>query len=158
MVGKIPWRREQLPTPLFWPGELHGLYSPRGRKESDTTEWLSLHFSVPQHWEFQYPALEFCHDSCRKHTHTHTHTRTCTFHIPLDQVTLPMGTCQKASRSARGPSPHSLLVKPPSPWPAHFSGAVAAENYPGRWAASLNTVHSVSPATFKIPLCQRRRK
>ena len=23
-VGKIPWRRERLPTPLFWPGEFHG--------------------------------------------------------------------------------------------------------------------------------------
>ena len=23
-VGKIPWRRERLPTPVFWPGELHG--------------------------------------------------------------------------------------------------------------------------------------
>ena len=21
MVGKIPWRREWLPTPVFWPGE-----------------------------------------------------------------------------------------------------------------------------------------
>ena len=21
---KIPWRREQLPTPIFWPGEVHG--------------------------------------------------------------------------------------------------------------------------------------
>ena len=29
-------------TPIFWPGEVHGLYSPRGHKESDTTEWLSL--------------------------------------------------------------------------------------------------------------------
>ena len=37
-VGKIPWRREQLPTPIFWPGEFYGLYSPWGRKESDTTE------------------------------------------------------------------------------------------------------------------------
>jgi len=27
-VGKIPWRRERLPTPVFWPGEFHGLYSP----------------------------------------------------------------------------------------------------------------------------------
>ena len=27
-----------------WPGEFHGLYSPWGRKESDTSEWLSLHF------------------------------------------------------------------------------------------------------------------
>ena len=38
-VGKIPWRRERLPTQVFWPGELHGLYS---HKESDTTEQLSL--------------------------------------------------------------------------------------------------------------------
>ena len=41
-VGKIPWRREQLPTPVFWLGEFHGLYSSWGRKESDMTEWLSL--------------------------------------------------------------------------------------------------------------------
>ena len=41
-VGKIPWRREQLPTPAFWPGEFHGLYSPWGRKESDTTKGLPL--------------------------------------------------------------------------------------------------------------------
>ena len=37
-----PWRRERLPTPVFWPGEFHGLYSPWGRKELDTTERLSL--------------------------------------------------------------------------------------------------------------------
>ena len=41
-VGKIPWRRERFPTPVFWPGEFHGLYSPQGRKESDMTEWLSV--------------------------------------------------------------------------------------------------------------------
>ena len=34
-VGKIPWRRERLPTPIFWPGEFHGLYSPWGCKEFD---------------------------------------------------------------------------------------------------------------------------
>ena len=37
-VGKILWKREQQPTPVFWPGEFHGLYSPWGHKESDTTE------------------------------------------------------------------------------------------------------------------------
>ena len=42
-VGKIPWRRERLPTPIFWSREFNGLYSPRGHKESDTTEQLSLH-------------------------------------------------------------------------------------------------------------------
>ena len=24
LVGKIPWRRERLPTPVFWPGEFEG--------------------------------------------------------------------------------------------------------------------------------------
>ena len=27
-AGKIPWRREQLPNPVFWPREFHKLYSP----------------------------------------------------------------------------------------------------------------------------------
>ena len=30
-VGKIPWRREWLPTPAFWPGEFYRLYNPCGR-------------------------------------------------------------------------------------------------------------------------------
>ena len=37
LVGKIPCRREWLPTPVFWPGELHELYSPWGLKVLDTT-------------------------------------------------------------------------------------------------------------------------
>ena len=46
-IGKIPWRRERLPTPVFLPGEFHGQrsqtgYSPGGCKESDITERLSL--------------------------------------------------------------------------------------------------------------------
>ena len=38
-------RRESLPTPVFLPGEFHGLCSPWGRQELDTTEWLSLSLS-----------------------------------------------------------------------------------------------------------------
>ena len=39
-VGKIPWRREQLPATVFWPGEFHGQRSlagcsPWGCKESE---------------------------------------------------------------------------------------------------------------------------
>ena len=41
-VGEIPWRRKRLPTPVFWPGEFHGLYSPQVHKESDMTEQLLL--------------------------------------------------------------------------------------------------------------------
>ena len=37
-VGKILWKRERLPTPVVWPAEVHGLYSPWSRRESDTTE------------------------------------------------------------------------------------------------------------------------
>ena len=45
-VGKIPWRKERLPTPVFWPGEFRELYRPWGCKESDTTERLSLQTQV----------------------------------------------------------------------------------------------------------------
>ena len=38
-----PLRGERLPTSVFWPGEFHGLYSPWGGKELDTTEQLSLY-------------------------------------------------------------------------------------------------------------------
>ena len=42
-VGKIPWRKEWLPTPVFWPGEFH--LQPWGCKELDTTEQLSFSLS-----------------------------------------------------------------------------------------------------------------
>ena len=45
-VGKIPWRRERLPTPAFWPREFHGIYSLWGGKELDMTEQLSLTHSI----------------------------------------------------------------------------------------------------------------
>ena len=43
-VWKIPWRREWLPSLVFWPRDVHVLYSPWGCKEFNTTEQLSLHF------------------------------------------------------------------------------------------------------------------
>ena len=41
-VGKITWGKKRLPTPVFWPEEFQGLYSPWGCKELDMTEGLSL--------------------------------------------------------------------------------------------------------------------
>ena len=49
-VGKIPWGRDRLPTPVFWPGEFYGLYNPWGCKELDMTEKLSLLLST---WTFR---------------------------------------------------------------------------------------------------------
>ena len=48
-VGKIPWRRERLPTPVFWPGEFHGLYSQSMGSQRVRHEWVtftSLHIYV----------------------------------------------------------------------------------------------------------------
>ena len=47
-MGKIPWRRKWQPTQVFLPGKVHGQMSladccPWGRKELDTTQWLSTH-------------------------------------------------------------------------------------------------------------------
>ena len=51
LVGKIPWRREWLPTPVFLPGKSReqkslAVYSPWGCKELDTTERLTLSLAL----------------------------------------------------------------------------------------------------------------
>ena len=61
LVGKIPWRRKWLPTPVFLPGESHGQrslvgYSPWGCKESDMTEAI-------QHAYWMYFLVCSCVDS-----------------------------------------------------------------------------------------------
>ena len=63
-VGKIPWRREQEPTPVFLSEESHGLksltgHSPWGCKELDTTEQLT-------------------------HTQTHTHSGIMQFEVGIN--------------------------------------------------------------------------
>ena len=45
--GRCPWRWKWQPTTVFLPGEFHRQrspvgFSPWGRRESDTTEWLTL--------------------------------------------------------------------------------------------------------------------
>ena len=60
LVGKIPWRREWQPTPVFLPGEFHGQrnlagYRPWGRQQLDMTEWLTLSLQLNL-----YPSLCWC--------------------------------------------------------------------------------------------------
>ena len=45
-LGRSSGEGERLPTPIFWPGEFHGLYSLWGCKELDMTEQLSLSLSM----------------------------------------------------------------------------------------------------------------
>ena len=83
-VGKIPWRREWQPTPVFLAGESHGQrslagYSPWDHKELDTTEWLTLLSLI------SYPSL-FPHSLCSNHTGSSLSLSTsCSF--------LPQGLC-----------------------------------------------------------------
>ena len=46
--GEDPLEKRKATTPVFWPGEFHGMYSPWGHKESNTTERLSLHLEHGQ--------------------------------------------------------------------------------------------------------------
>ena len=62
--GKIPWRREWLPTPVFLSGEFCGQrslagYSPWGYKESDTTERLSAHTHTSEGCHFKEATCAF---------------------------------------------------------------------------------------------------
>ena len=85
-VGKIPWKREWLPTPVFLPRKFHGQrslegYSPWVPKESDT-ERLT-------------------------HTHTHTHTHStymetfyfCCFNLTLFWSVIDSQHCNTLSFS-----------------------------------------------------------
>ena len=61
-VGKIPWRKEWLPTPVYLLGEFHGQrnvagYSPWGCTELHMTEELTLIHSFI--WELLAIAHEF---------------------------------------------------------------------------------------------------
>ena len=94
-VGKIPWRREWQPTPVFLPGEFNGLrslvrYSPCSLKESDTTEQL------------------------------HTYT-TCTITFESSERKLPIsqkkkirkttvGKCKYTRRSLSFPKKHQMIL------------------------------------------------
>ena len=45
-LGRYAGEGKVFRTPVFWPGEFHGLHSPWGCKESDMTEWLTLHLCL----------------------------------------------------------------------------------------------------------------
>ena len=76
-VGKIPWRRKWQLTPGFLSSKSHGQrslagYRPRDCKESDITEWLSMHaffFNIFKWKNFKYN--ETLWRLCNEYKHTH---------------------------------------------------------------------------------------
>ena len=52
-IGKIPWRRERLPTPVFQPRELHGMGSQKVGHNWATFTFIH-HLSCEDKWVIQY--------------------------------------------------------------------------------------------------------
>ena len=80
-AGKIPWRRGWLPTPVFWPGEFHGLYSPWCCRESQT-RLSDFHVHFP-------PALCSQDNQCSSFSDRH---RSCCSGQGLDPASLDIDT------------------------------------------------------------------
>ena len=94
-VRMISWRREQLPTPVFWPGIFHGLYSPWDGKESDTSEQLSLSVSYTQKAE-HILTIQHCVFLQTEYTHVMSTkinemnmTKSKVFYLPIWSLLLP---------------------------------------------------------------------
>ena len=98
----IRWRRERLSTPVFWPGEFHGLYSPWDHKESDMIERLSLHILYMgvciSFFLFFLICSEFCHT-----LEWNSHGFTCVPH-PDPPSHLPLHPLPLGFPSTPGPS------------------------------------------------------
>ena len=70
LVEKIHWRRKWQPTPVFLLGESHRQrslmgYSPKGCRESNTTEQLSV---PTAHGKGDWPEKGSCHAHCWRNT------------------------------------------------------------------------------------------
>ena len=107
-IGKIPQRREWLPTPLFLPGEFHGQrnlvgFSPQDHKEADTSEWLTDIYKI-DNGNLLYSTSAFLEYAWR---------------IPL---TNPMATVHGVQRVGRDWSDLACTIWPSNPTPGHISG------------------------------------
>ena len=120
-LGRSPGGGERLPSPVFWPGEFHGLYSPRGRKESDTTERLSLSQEPLRHSTQAAPSP--------------------TFSLSLADIpavsSSPLSCLQPVPLCCFSPG---LLPEFPSPAPSQYDLSCPFTHFP----ASLSSLHTAA--------------
>ena len=89
--GRSPGERKWQPLPGFLPGESHGQrslegYSPRGRKESNTTEQLHFKNIYILHFSISYLTSKGQHNRVSTHTQSHTHTHSHTHSHTLTHI------------------------------------------------------------------------
>ena len=108
-VGKIPWRREWQPTPVFFPQKSHGErslagYSPWGLYELDMTKRLST--CKQNHWPCRWKVLWDSEEQSGRGIY---------YHYPHIQET-------HLCRQAKGRiSAKNLLTGKGKSWPVHFT-------------------------------------
>ena len=73
-VRKISWSRKWQLIPVFLPGKFHGQrslagYNPWGHKESDMTEWLSMHAHTKEWIPFKMFDCKLVNLWCYKKSH-----------------------------------------------------------------------------------------
>ena len=83
-----PLEKGGLPTPVFWPGEFHGLYSPWGHKESDMTATFTLIGNSNNQSSVDLNRKEIqkrrdIYIYTHIYTHTHTHTNIQLIHFAV---------------------------------------------------------------------------
>ena len=147
-VGKIPWRRERILTPVFWPGEFHGPCSLWGRKEVDTTECLSLSLSVAR------DAVRVLSWVCSVPWHR---TRAC---LPRGRASLTGASCSAPGSllgwvhtGGCGLSPESRSLRA-----LRWAGpSVPASHDVRAWPASPQTCSSPRRGAPRLPVWGERR-
>ena len=109
-VGKILWKREWLPTPVFWPGEVHGQkslagYSSCGRKQADTTDTFTFHspeyshkYILPWGRGCGFVQVPLCHTPDTKVGRENSELKSvCKSHLPGQGMHGPFGSVPKST-------------------------------------------------------------
>ena len=109
-VRKILWKREWLPTPVFWPGEVHGQkslagYSSCGRKQADTTDTFTFHspeyshkYILPWGRGCGFVQVPLCHTPDTKVGRENSELKSvCKSHLPGQGMHGPFGSVPKST-------------------------------------------------------------
>ena len=101
-----------LPTPVFWPREFHGLYSPWGHKELDMTE---LTFTFKSSWTVSQvlsQGTHFVHDPHK----VITNSVSVQFSLSVTSDSLQPHELQQARLPCSSPSPGACSNSCPLNW------------------------------------------
>ena len=120
-VGKIPWRKEWLPTPVFLPGESHGQRSLAGSypwvlKESDTSEQLT-HTHNPTTQLSPHPSALLCQGVDTAETQFRKDGLSLESQVrPLEAAASVAATMPRLGQTRPGRLPGSVGLWPPTPF------------------------------------------